>query len=122
MTKVGNESVSRTLAIYLIWLLLVLVWTWAIWQLHTGVVVAAAAYLASDLPKPADWYAATINPISRFSVLVNGSLWLILILWMENILRAQARRGRLARQSLLFAGAAAGLLLLSYGVILWLGQ
>jgi hypothetical protein len=121
MTKTGNESVSRTLAIYLSWLLLVLLWTWAIWQLHTGVVVGAAAYLASDLPKPADWYMATLNPISRFSVLVNGSLWLILILWMENILRNQARRGRLARQIALFTAAAAVVLLASYGLILWLG-
>lgn len=73
----------NTLFVLLIWLLLSALVAYVGWQIHATLLALVAAWLSSDLPRPSGWATWTLAPISRASILVLGSAWLISVLWLE---------------------------------------
>lgn len=67
----------------LVWLLLSALAGFVGWQIHATLLVVVAAWLNSDLPRPLGWATWTLAPISRASILVLGSVWLMGVLWLE---------------------------------------
>ncbi|MCL4835657.1 MAG: hypothetical protein KJZ86_24670 [Caldilineaceae bacterium] len=93
----------RTLINLLVWLTLCALAGLAAWQFHATLLAVTAAWLQSDLPRPLGWATWTLAPISRASILLLGSGWLIGVLWMERDLGRYAyprafwlRAGKLA--------------------------
>jgi len=80
---------TNTLLSLLVWLLLSVLIGFVGWQLHATLLTVVAAWLASDLPRPLGWATWTLAPISRASILVLGSGWLIGVLWLERDLGQQ---------------------------------
>ncbi len=73
----------NTLVVLLVWLLLSALVGYVGWQIHATLLAVVAAWLSSDLPRPSGWATWTLAPISRASIFVLGSGWLIGVLWME---------------------------------------
>ena len=73
----------NTLVVLLVWLLLSALVAFVGWQIHATLLTVTAAWLSSDLPRPLGWATWTLAPISRASILVLGSAWLIDVLWLE---------------------------------------
>lgn len=76
----------KTLGVLLVWLLLSALIGFVGWQLHATLLVVVAAWLESDLPRPLGWATWTLAPISRASIFVLGSVWLMGVLWLERYL------------------------------------
>lgn len=74
---------TNALLFLLVWLLLAALIGFVGWQLHATLLTVVAAWLTSNLPRPLGWATWTLAPISRASILVLGSVWLIVVLWLE---------------------------------------
>ncbi len=81
MTKEPRKT--HTLLYLLAWLLFATLIGFVAWQLHATLLTVVAAWLNSDLPRPSTWATWTLAPISRASILVLGSSWLMLVIWLE---------------------------------------
>ena len=71
------------LVILLVWLLLSVLAAYVGGQLHATLLTVVAAWLQSDLPRPLGWATWTLAPISRASILVLGSVWVMGVIWLE---------------------------------------
>jgi len=76
----------KTFVVLLVWLVLSAIIGFVGWQLHATLLVVVAAWLESDLPRPPGWATWTLAPISRASIFVLGSVWLMGVLWLERYL------------------------------------
>ncbi len=114
-------TVGQTLAVYLLWIFLCALGAWVAWQFHATVIVFFTLWIQGDLPRPIGWTAATLVGISRASLLVNGALWLMWIMYMETVLRRSAQRRRLIARCLQIFAVYAAILVASYATIALIG-
>lgn len=107
----------KTLLNLLIWLILSALTGYVAWQIHASLLVVVAAWLQSDLPRPLGWATWTLAPISRASIFVLGSGWLIAVLWLEQDLgRYQTSTAFWGRVGKLVAGLSV-VLVICWGLI-----
>lgn len=107
-------SVRATLVTYLLWLVLTAVGGWVAWQWHATLIVLCTLWIESDLPRPTGWSTATLVGISRASLFINGSLWLMWMLYLESDLRRSAARKALTARGLQILAVYAGIVILCY--------
>ncbi len=93
----------------LLWLGLTVVATLTAWQLHIALLYLAALLIETPSLRPTGWSTGTLVAVSRLSLLIWGSLWLFLVMYLEHQLRAAVQERRLLQQSSRYA---VGLLLL----------
>lgn len=99
----NKPSTLTWLALYAVWIGLAIAAVWVAFQWN-GVVLTLAAWVISKPGlRPTGWTTATLPGINRLSVLILGALWLMGVLFTENLLRAAALEQRLIRQSVLLA-------------------
>ncbi|MCB0114830.1 MAG: hypothetical protein R2873_16095 [Caldilineaceae bacterium] len=111
-------SVRATLITYLFWFVLAAVGGWVAWQWHATLIVLFSQWIESDLPRPIGWSAATLVGITRASLFINGSLWLMWMLYLESDLRHHAERKALIVRCLQILAVYAGIVVVCYAVIL----
>lgn len=107
----------RTLINLLVWLSLSALAAFTAWQLHATLLAVSAAWLNSDLPRPSGWATWTLAPISRASIFLMGSAWLICILWMERDLGQYAYPGPFWRRVGKLGGWLLGVILLCWVLV-----
>lgn len=110
-------SAVLALGLYLIWLGLAALSAWVAWQLHATLLYGAARWLHSDLPRPLGWTENQLVGISKLSILLLGSLWLMWIAFLEGHLRRHADQGHLIKRALQIALLLGGMLIVVYGII-----
>lgn len=96
----------------LAWFILTILATVTAWQLHVTLLYLATLLIQSPNLRLPGWSMSTLVGVSKLSVLIWGSLWLIFVMYVEYQLRMAMREGRLWRQSVRYG---MGLLVL-YGV------
>jgi len=111
--KKSKPSTPTWLAVYVYWIGLTIAAVWVGMQWNGAILALAAWVISKPGLRPTGWTNATLPSINRISVLILGALWLMGILFTENILRSAALEHRLLRQSALLA-----LILL----LIWLGS
>jgi len=110
----------NTLVVLLVWLLLAALVGYVGWQVHATLLAVVAAWLSSDLPRPSGWATWTLAPISRASILVLGSGWLIGVLWLERDLSLYPQPGRFWRRVGKLLGWLVGVLVVCWVLVLLL--
>lgn len=108
----------NTLVVLLVWLLLSALVGYVGWQIHATLLAVTAAWLSSALPRPSGWATWTLAPISRASILVLGSAWLIGVLWLERNLGLYPRPGQFWRRVGKLLGWLVGVLLICW-LLVW---
>ncbi|MBV7336466.1 hypothetical protein KFU94_51195 [Chloroflexi bacterium TSY] len=88
------------------------------WIVYTAILNVSSFIIETPALKPLYWSQDTLSPISRLSIFVIGSLCLIMMLWSEGYLRNGLNEGQLKRHSIRLALWIAGVLFVSYGLIL----
>ncbi|MCB0062651.1 MAG: hypothetical protein KDE19_11070 [Caldilineaceae bacterium] len=96
----------------LAWLVLSILATVTAWQLHVTLLYLTTLLIQNPALRLPGWSMSTLVGVSKLSVLIWGSLWLIFVMYMEYQLRMAMREGRLWRQSIRYG---IGLLVI-YGV------
>ncbi|GEM_PF-5210612 len=70
----------------LIWLALAAFSAYVAWQLYAALVVLAAVWLDSSLPRPFGWNSEVLVGIGKLAVLGLGALWLAFTVHAERVL------------------------------------
>ncbi len=70
----------------LIWLALAATSAYVAWQLYAALVVLAAVWLDSSLPRPFGWNSEVLVGIGKLAVLGLGALWLAFTVHAERVL------------------------------------
>ncbi|MEZ4864183.1 MAG: hypothetical protein R3C14_22920 [Caldilineaceae bacterium] len=104
----------------LVWLLLTLLAVVAVWQAHVTTLYLATLLIDNPAWRPSGWSMNSLVGVSKLSVLIWGSCWLITVLYMENRLRTSVTERRLLLQTGRFAAVLAACLLAAY-LIPWFG-
>lgn len=91
------------LSYVVVWLLLAALTAVVAWQLHVTLLYLASLMIANPTWRPPGWSADTVATLSRLSVVIWGSLCLIIVMYLEHRLREALKDGELLRQSLRFA-------------------
>lgn len=107
----------RTLINLLVWFSLSALAGYTGWQVHATLLALVAAWLESDLPRPVGWATWTLAPISRASIFLLGSAWLMSILWMERNLGQYAYPGPFWRRVGKLAGGLVGVIVLCWVLV-----
>ncbi len=94
-----KPSTLTWFAVYAIWIVLGIAAVWAAWQWNGATLALAAWMISKPALRPAGWSSATLPVVNRLSVLIFGAIWLIGVMFMENLLRAAALEQRLIRES-----------------------
>ncbi|MEZ4621321.1 MAG: hypothetical protein R2867_38275 [Caldilineaceae bacterium] len=108
----------KQLGYLLAWLALTLLATVTAWQLHITVLYLAALLIANPTLRPTGWSSETLVGVSKLSILLWGSLWLIFVFYMEFKLRESMQERRLRRQIGWFGGILLALYGLAYLIVL----
>ena len=95
----AKPSALTWLAVYAIWIILGIAAAWTAWQWNGATLALAAWMISKPALRPAGWSSATLPAVNRLSVLTFGALWLIGVMFMENLLRTAAKEARLIRES-----------------------
>lgn len=114
-----KESIAKVVAVYIIWIILSALAAIAAFQLNAGILALAAAVVRNDALRPSGWSSQSLVNIQRLAVLILGSLWLMLSLWLENRLQRARKERQLAAVSLHFGAGMALLIGVCYA-LLWL--
>ena len=85
------------------WGLLTLLAVLVAWQAHVTTIYLGALLIATPALRPTGWNSSTLVGISKLSILGWGSLWLILVYYMEYQLRESLQERRLLQQCTRFA-------------------
>ncbi len=85
------------------WLALTVLATLAAWQLHITTLYLTTFLIDNPALRPRGWSSETLVGVSKLSVLIWGSLWLMLTFYMEYKLREGLQEGRLIRQFLRYS-------------------
>ncbi len=107
----------RRLGMYSIWLTLSALAGVAAWYAYLALINLAALAVSNPALRPVGWSTATINGVSKLSIVVLGSLWLIAVSLMEYRLREALSEGRVLRQTGHFVLAIAIVFLFSYALL-----
>ena len=75
------------------------------WQLHIASLYLATLLIDNPALRPRGWSSETLVGVSKLSVLVWGSLWFMLIFYMEYKLREGLQERRLLRPIWWFGGS-----------------
>jgi len=100
------------------WSGLTLLAAFTAWQLHITLLYLTALLIDNPALRPRGWSSETLVGASKLSILLWGSLWLMLTLYMEYKLRESLKEGRLLYQIARFGGS----LLLICGIAYWMIQ
>lgn len=95
----NKPSALTWLAVYALWIIFGIAAAWIAWQWNGSTLALAAWVISKPALRPAGWSSATLPAVNRLSVLIFGALWLIGVMFMENLLRSAAKEQRLIRQS-----------------------
>lgn len=90
-------NTRRTLLTFIIWLMLAAGAAYTAWVLHTTLIYLASRLVTSETYRPFGWTSESITPLSRLSIFVMGSIWLLYAMWLENRLQNAAKELRLWR-------------------------
>lgn len=117
VTGTHAQGPWRWLLCYGVWILLSVVAGVVAWYLHTLILYLTALVIENPAWRPLGWSLDSLVGVSKLSVLVVGSLWLLVTMWLEGALR----RSLLDRRFWRFAGRATAALvlvwLLCYGAL-----
>lgn len=80
------------------WLFLAILAAAAAWQLHILLLYFASLLVASPW-RPTGWTTGSVATLSRLSIVIWGSAWLILVMYLEYNLRESLREGLLQRRT-----------------------
>lgn len=80
------------------WIFLSGLAAFAVWQAHVVTLVLAALLINHPTLRPPGWNSSTLVAVSKLSVVVWGSLWLMAIYYMEYQLRESIQERRLIKQ------------------------
>jgi len=94
-----NSAVLTGIATYVIWIALSVVAVFVAWQWNGATLAVAAWVISKPALRPAGWNTSTLGAVQRLLVLIYGGLWLMGIMFMENLLRTAARERWLYKQS-----------------------
>lgn len=95
MSNQQSKSNRRMVLAYLLWLLLALFLAYVAWNFHAALVTVVAIWVDSPMYRPFGWTSESVQPFSRLSIFVIGSLAMIYALWLENRLQRASREGNL---------------------------
>jgi hypothetical protein len=90
------KQTAATVGVYVAWLLLAVVIAVVAWQIHLAVLVLMALLIDSPM-RPPGWSSATLVGVSKLSMLVLGSGWLISVMYLEGQLGKAVEEKRLGR-------------------------
>lgn len=100
------------------WLLLAGLAALTAWQAHITTIYLGALLINNPSLRPSGWSSSTLVGISKLSVLAWGSLWLILVYYLEYQLRESLADRRLLVQCGRFALALLAGFIVAYGLTL----
>lgn len=81
------RTVWDALKLILAWLVLACLTAVIALQLHGLVITLGWSVIQSDQLRPTGWTSATILTLSKFAVLVVGSMWLFTVVLLEGLLQ-----------------------------------
>ena len=94
-----TSSVLAGIATYALWIALSVAAVFVAWQWNGATLAAAAWVISKPELRPVGWNTSTLGAVQRMSVLGYGSLWLMGVMLMENLLRAATREKWLVKQT-----------------------
>ena len=97
----------------LFWLLLAVLAAVTAWQWHVTLLYLARLLIDSPY-RPFGWSMGTLAAVSRFSILIFGSLWLIYVYYIEYQLREALKRQRLLRRGATYSAVLLALYAVAY--------
>ncbi len=115
---VAREMAKRVwprVMVYGLWIGLSALAAGALWQLNFGLLTLAALLITSSLGPPG-WTLDTLAGLNKLQVLVLGSFWLGLVMYMEHRLGQAVSQERLLPWALRTAGWLIALGILGYGL------
>jgi len=94
-----HSSVLTGIATYAIWIALSVMAVFVVWQWNGATLAFAAWIISKPELRPTGWNTSTLGAVQRLLALIYGGLWLMGIMFMENLLRTAAREKWLYKQS-----------------------
>jgi len=113
----SSNKVFTLLGVYGLWILLLVLWTLAAFQVQSLVLYLGILVIQNDTLKPAGWSGDTLSGISRCSFLILASIWLGMAIFTEKYLREGATEQHLRQRSLRLGLIGGGIYLLSTGLL-----
>lgn len=95
-----QTSNRRVVLAFFLWILLVALTAYVAWTLHATVVTLMSMWVSSPDYRPFGWTSESVQPFSRLSIVIIGSVALLYGLWLEHRLQRSARENKLWRFTL----------------------
>lgn len=111
------KKILTVVGIYGLWILLLILWTLAAFQVQNLVLYLGILVIQSDSLRPTGWSTDTLSGINRCGFLILGSLWLGMAVFTEKYLREGAAEQQLLRRAFQLALIGGAVYLLSTGLL-----
>ena len=89
------NRVGAFVALYGLWLIVVLLWTVLSFYLHRTLLVVGLGVIQTPSLRPTGWSTDTLTGIDRCGYLILGAVWLGMVLYTEGYLREGMEEGTL---------------------------
>jgi hypothetical protein len=83
----------------LLWIALSTLTAFALWQAHVALLYLAALIIENPQLRPVGWSTRSLVGVSKLSILILGSAWLMFTVYLEQSLRNSVIAQRLIKQS-----------------------
>ncbi len=116
------RPILENLGLFGLWVILAAFLVLAAYQVYATLIYVALLAVQNPATRPTGWNTGTIYGLSRFLILVLGSLWLLVVIFLRGYLSDGAMQRQLRSRVLrllLFIGAIYGV---SYGVLFLLSR